>query len=105
MKKVLLLTSFLITCGNGQAIKDVHGVEYITQTPVRKQQIPQPIIITPQPINKLIDALIYVESRGKDSAIGDTHLKEPSIGVLQIRPVMVRVIIEHYHIGKKYNKN
>jgi hypothetical protein len=92
MKKVLLLTSFLITCGNGQAIKDVTEMEHITETPVRKQQIPHPIIVTPQPINKLIDALIYVESRGEDSAIGDTHLKEPSIGVLQIRPVMVREV-------------
>ena len=92
MKKVLLLTSLLITCGNGQPITGVSKVERITQTPVIKPQIKQPIIITPHPIDELIDALIYVESRGKDSAIGDTHLKEPSVGVLQIRPVMVREV-------------
>ena len=40
----------------------------------------------------LINALIYVESRGNDSAVGDIHLGEPSVGVLQIRPVMVREV-------------
>ena len=40
----------------------------------------------------LINALIHVESRGKSDAIGDVHLKTPSIGVLQIRPIMVREV-------------
>lgn len=40
----------------------------------------------------LIHALINVESRGKSNCVGDTHLKEPSIGVLQIRPIMVREV-------------
>jgi len=40
----------------------------------------------------LIEALIQVESRGNTNAIGDKHLGEPSIGVLQIRPVMVREV-------------
>jgi hypothetical protein len=51
-----------------------------------------PLPISTLPIKNLIDALIYVESRGKDSAIGDTHLTEPSVGVLQIRPIMVREV-------------
>jgi len=42
--------------------------------------------------NKLIEALIQVESRGNDSCIGDRHLILPSIGCLQIRPVMVREV-------------
>lgn len=41
---------------------------------------------------ELVNALIQIESRGNDSAIGDTHLGEPSIGVLQIRPIMVREV-------------
>jgi len=41
-------------------------------------------------IDELIQALIYVESRGISDAVGDSHLAEPSIGCLQIRPVMVR---------------
>lgn len=47
---------------------------------------------TIQPIDTLVIALIYVESRGKENAIGDTHLGSPSVGVLQIRPIMVREI-------------
>ena len=43
-------------------------------------------------IDNLIDALIYVESRGNDSAVGDRHLGRPSVGCLQIRPIMVREV-------------
>jgi len=43
-------------------------------------------------IHELVDALIIVESQGNDSAVGDTHLGSPSIGVLQIRPIMVREV-------------
>jgi hypothetical protein len=55
----------------------------------------QPIVVEeiqiPE-VDDLINALIMVESNGNDSAVGDTHLREPSIGVLQIRPIMVREI-------------
>ena len=41
----------------------------------------------------LIEALINVESRGNDSAIGDRHLVgNEAIGALQIRPIMVREV-------------
>jgi len=41
----------------------------------------------------LIDALIQVESRGNDSAVGDRHLVgNEAIGALQIRPIMVREV-------------
>ena len=45
-----------------------------------------------EPLEVLIDALIIVESQGDDSAVGDKHLSSPSIGVLQIRPIMVREV-------------
>ena len=49
-----------------------------------------------QPIVKdgdLLDALIFVESRGNDSAIGDRHLVgNEAVGALQIRPIMVREV-------------
>jgi len=55
----------------------------------------QPIVVEeiqiPE-VDELINALIMVESNGNDSAVGDTHLGEPSIGVLQIRPIMVREV-------------
>jgi|TARA_R110002153_G_scaffold72566_1_gene189830 hypothetical protein len=53
--------------------------------------IPEVIPETPR-IEPLIDALIMVESLGNDSAIGDVHMGEPSVGVLQIRPIMVREV-------------
>ena len=41
----------------------------------------------------LIEALIQVESRGQDSAIGDKHLVgNEAVGALQIRPIMVREV-------------
>jgi hypothetical protein len=41
----------------------------------------------------LVDALILVESRGNDSAIGDRHLVgNEAVGALQIRPIMVREV-------------
>ena len=41
-------------------------------------------------VTNLIEAIIVVESQGNDKAVGDTHMSEPSIGALQIRPIMVR---------------
>tara|TARA_R110002153_G_scaffold38572_1_gene111902 strand:+ start:2639 stop:3136 length:498 start_codon:yes stop_codon:yes gene_type:complete len=87
MKKLLLLLSIPLFISSGHI-----------NTPSK----PPPIIklhdTTPLPAilhdstNTLINALIHVESRGIDSAVGDTHLQSPSIGVLQIRPVMVREV-------------
>jgi len=42
--------------------------------------------------SNLINALIQVESNGNDSCIGDKHMIIPSIGCLQIRPIMVREV-------------
>lgn len=47
---------------------------------------------TVQAIDTLVTALIYVESRGNENAVGDRHLGSPSVGVLQIRPIMVREV-------------
>lgn len=54
---------------------------------------------------QLVEALIQVESRGNASAVGDKHLSTPSIGVLQIRPIMVREvnrILKKLKSNKKY---
>lgn len=42
--------------------------------------------------SSLVYSLIYVESTGNDSCVGDRHLVIPSIGCLQIRPIMVREV-------------
>jgi hypothetical protein len=54
----------------------------------------------------LLEAMIQVESRGNETCIGDKHLGRPSIGVLQIRPIMVREvnrILKKHKIKKKYS--
>ena len=88
MKKVLLLASLhlLTSSGNAPSPK-INPIPFIEHPVVTPQITP-----SPQPIDELINALIYVESRGIDSAIGDKHLGEPSVGVLQIRPIMVREV-------------
>jgi len=43
--------------------------------------------------DELVRALIMVESRGNDSAVGDRHLVgNEAVGALQIRPIMVREV-------------
>jgi hypothetical protein len=54
----------------------------------------------------LLEALIQVESRGIENCVGDKHLGRPSIGVLQIRPIMVREvnrILKKHKVKKKYS--
>ena len=45
--------------------------------------------ITPSQWDNLINAIIYVESRGNDSAIGD---RGKAVGCLQIHPICVREV-------------
>ena len=54
------------------------------------EPIEEPIIVSIEPdLNDLLDALIFIESSGRENAIGDTNLRTPSIGVLQIRQSLV----------------
>lgn len=61
-------------------------------TPTEIKEVTVGEVDTIQAIDSLVEALIFVESRGKEDAVGDTHLGAPSIGVLQIRPIMVREV-------------
>lgn len=92
MKKFLLLLFIPTTISSGYnpnlGVKIEESRSIVEKVTVLK---PQPILI-PEPIDELVKALIYVESRGVDSAVGDISLGEPSIGVLQIRPIMVREV-------------
>ena len=58
------------------------------------EDIPEEIIVKELVEEKdlLLEAMIQVESRGIEDQIGDRHLGRPSVGVLQIRPIMVREI-------------
>tara|TARA_A100001037_G_C15150965_1_gene639213 strand:- start:5378 stop:5905 length:528 start_codon:yes stop_codon:yes gene_type:complete len=54
----------------------------------------------------LVRAMIQVESGGKEDMVGDKNLRVPSIGVLQIRPIMVKEvnrILKRQKIKKKYS--
>lgn len=42
--------------------------------------------------DELIQAMAFVESGGNSESIGDLDLGSPSIGLLQIRPIMVREV-------------
>ena len=87
---ILLIIPLFIGATKKVTVREVLPVIEIEPKPIKPIVI-EPIVIEPE-ITSLIDALIIVESQGNDSAIGDTHLGSPSIGVLQIRPIMVREV-------------
>jgi len=87
MKKVMLLglLPLFISSGNVKTL-EVSYEEVIIEL---KPKDIQPIITD----GDLLDALIFVESRGNDSAVGDRHLVgNEAVGALQIRPIMVREV-------------
>lgn len=78
--------------------------------PVKEEvvEIEEVVVVEEKIVNNpnLVEALIYVESRGKEKAIGDTNLGEPSVGVLQIRPIMVKEvnrILKRRKNNKRFN--
>ena len=90
MKKVLIFVLAPIFFSSTDESKIPN--EVITLNPIKEVVIEQPVVLPPKHIDNLVNALIYVESRGNDSAVGDRHLDQPSVGVLQIRPIMVREV-------------
>ena len=87
MKKVMLLglLPLFISSGNVKTL-EVSYEEVIIEL---KPKDIQPIITD----GDLLNALIFVESRGNDSAVGDRHLVgNEAVGALQIRPIMVREV-------------
>ena len=91
MKKYITIFLFMDLClllvyakPKYEAAEDTYCLE---------QEVPFEVTIEPiDTIGLLLDAIIQVESRGNDSCIGDKFLAKPSIGCLQIRPVMVREV-------------
>lgn len=88
MKKVLLLSLLpVFISSNSNEINYEREIEYPIVELDRKDI---PDVITDA---DLVSALIHVESRGNDSAIGDRHLVgEEAVGALQIRPIMVKEV-------------
>ena len=88
-KLLVILISFVFLSSTNKN----HKVALIPITNLEPKPIKEMVVEVPS-VNEfeLVNALIQIESRGNDSAIGDTHLGEPSVGVLQIRPIMVREV-------------
>lgn len=79
----------------GSHVKEINfSYEKITQTSRQHSlDLTRKTIPTIISDRDLLTALIYVESRGNDSAIGDRHLVgNEAVGALQIRPIMVREV-------------
>lgn len=96
MKKIYLVLLPLLFSGAKSPSPDV--VRFEEPVKVEPKEI-QPVVV-PE-INTLVNAIIYVESRGNDSAIGDRHIKGgEAVGALQIRPIMVREVNRILRIQK-----
>lgn len=108
MKKVIIilgLSPMFVSTTTPEAL-DLNYEKQDKQTTIqldRKDVLP---IVTDQ---HLLTALILVESRGNDSAIGDRHLVgSEAVGALQIRPIMVREvnrILKIQKSGRRYKLN
>lgn len=88
MKKVVLLSLLPVFISSNNT--KVNYEREIKQTIVELDRKDISDVITDE---HLVSALILVESRGNDSAIGDRHLVgNEAVGALQIRPIMVREV-------------
>ena len=87
MKKVMLLGLLPLFISSGN-VKPLEVCYEETIIKIKPKNI-QPIVTD----GDLLNALIFVESMGNDSAIGDRHLVgNEAVGALQIRPIMVREV-------------
>jgi hypothetical protein len=87
MKKVILLGLVPVFIGSSTAPKLEVCYE---ETILELEPKDLPVVVSER---DLVSALILVESRGNDSAIGDRHIVGgEAVGALQIRPVMVREV-------------
>ena len=92
MKKVivLLVTPLVISTKTSEVAESYYEDVKVEETVTELKPKDIPVVI---PEHDLVSALILVESRGNDSAIGDRHLVgEEAVGALQIRPIMVREV-------------
>ena len=103
MKHLLLLLMVPFTF-SGEA-ELIHYSPSLDLTTLPDEQPKIEVIEEKDHTDYLLEALIQVESQGNENAVGDKHLSRPSIGVLQIRPIMVREvtrILKKHKVEKKY---
>jgi len=95
MKRFLLIPAIIFTFTN-------YSTETYDELTLIKYTVEEPIIIEPividlingriDNIEELIQAIAFIESGGNPNVIGDLALGIPSVGLLQIRPIMVREV-------------
>ncbi len=103
MKHFLLLFLFPLTFSGGAESVQYSPAFNLQQLPDEQPKIE--VVEEEDHTDYLLEALIQVESRGNENAVGDKHLSRPSVGVLQIRPIMVREvnrILKKHKVKKKY---
>ena len=89
MKKVMLILLIPVISGGSKNMK-IDYEKKVEQLVLEVDRKDIPNVITD---TDLLTALIFVESRGHDSAVGDKHLVgNEAVGALQIRPIMVREV-------------
>ena len=92
MKKLSLLTLILLTSSTYYVPLKVEVVEIPTKEVTFEVESEVELELAPvelRNLDKLVEALIWVESRGNDSAF---HKGENAVGCLQIRPIMVKEV-------------
>lgn len=83
---VILVITSIAMISSGNKVGDNREIEL----PIEIEAKPVKSVM---PEEQLITAIIQVESRGNDSAVGDKHLVgAEAVGALQIRPIMVREV-------------
>lgn len=92
MKKLYLILCPLIFSGASLFEPATRPIQEVIKLEPKQVQPIEVEVETPD-LNNLVNAMIYVESRGNDSAVGDRHIKGgEAVGALQIRPIMVREV-------------
>jgi hypothetical protein len=90
LKIVMIVLASLISIGAAVSTRNNVELDIIELEAKPLESVYEAPVLTE---SDLIEALIQVESRGNDSAIGDRHLVgNEAVGALQIRPIMVREV-------------
>ena len=92
MRKLSLLTLILLTSSTYYVPPKVEIVEIPTKEVTFEVESEVELELAPvelRNLDELVEALIWVESRGNDSAF---HRGENAVGCLQIRPIMVKEV-------------
>tara|TARA_R110000822_G_scaffold89584_1_gene207361 strand:- start:634 stop:1140 length:507 start_codon:yes stop_codon:yes gene_type:complete len=92
MKNVIVILSLAFTLTGSESINK-EAIEVI-DNPIIEIIEPEVNLINGKIDNReeLIVAMSFVESGGNPATIGDINLPAPSVGLLQIRPIMVREV-------------